>query len=98
MEAVRRVGEFADRLSTASAGTPELAAAATDAQARFRSALVRRSERAGGCRRPLHVSFRRANAELDRKGKDVAALEEAGGLRAHGPNIGHSCRGLSGSW
>src|SRR6185503_9813716 len=76
LEAVYRVGEFAHRLDTATGGTPELAAAAADAQARFRSALrddLNAPEAVG----VLFTFLQKANAELDRKGKDVSALEEA---------------------
>jgi cysteinyl-tRNA synthetase len=76
LEAVYRVGEFAHRLSTAAGGTPELAEAAADAQMRFRSALrddLNAPEAVG----VLFTFLQKANAELDRKGKDVPALEEA---------------------
>ncbi len=76
LEAVRRVGEFAHRLETARGGTPELAAAAREGDAAFRAALrddLNAPEAVGS----LFTFLQRANAELDRKGGDAAALAEA---------------------
>jgi len=75
-EAVRRVGEFAERLESARAGTPELAAAAERAEAEFRAALyddlgVPEAQAA------LFTFLKAANRELDREGSDVGALERA---------------------
>jgi cysteinyl-tRNA synthetase len=76
MEAVRRIGEFAARLDDATGGTPELAAAADDAESAVRSALfddLNAPEAMGA----LFTFIGRGNAELDRRGTDVAALERA---------------------
>lgn len=76
LEAVRRVGELAHRLESARGGTPELAAAAREGEVAFRGALrddLNAPEAVGA----LFTFLQRANAELDRKGGDVAALAEA---------------------
>ena len=76
MEAVRRIGEFAARLREARGGTPELAAAADEAEAAVRMALfddLNAPEALGA----LFTFVTRANAELDRRGTDVAAIERA---------------------
>jgi cysteinyl-tRNA synthetase len=76
MEAVRRIGEFAARLDDAKGGTPELAVAADDAEAAVRSALfddLNAPEAMGA----LFTFISRGNAELDRRGTDVAAIERA---------------------
>ncbi len=76
LEAARRVGELAHRLETATGGTPELAAAAKEAESAFREALaddLNAPEAVGA----LFSFLARANAELDRKGKDTEALAEA---------------------
>ena len=76
MEAVRRVGEFAVRLDEATGGTPELAAAAEQAEASVRAALfddLNAPEAMGA----LFGFITRGNAELDRRGTDVAAVERA---------------------
>jgi cysteinyl-tRNA synthetase len=76
IEAVRRVGDFATRLAEATGGTPELAAAAGDATAAADAAFfddLNAPEAMG----VLFTFIRRANAELDRNGTDVAALEAA---------------------
>jgi cysteinyl-tRNA synthetase len=76
MEAVSRVGEFAHRLSEARGGTPELATAASDAERQVREALdddLNAPEAVGA----LFSFIQRANAELDRNGSDVEALEKA---------------------
>ena len=75
-EAVRRIGEFAERLQEATAGTRELRAAALEAEQEARAALLddlNAPEALGA----LFRFIRHANAELDRGGSDVAALEEA---------------------
>ncbi len=75
-EAVARVGEFARRLADATAGTPELAAAAAQLQAEADAALfddLNAPEALGA----LFTFIRRANAELDRGGEDRAALDAA---------------------
>jgi cysteinyl-tRNA synthetase len=74
--AVHRIGELAERLRTARGGTPELAAAARDAERDVRAALfddLNAPEALGA----LFTFLKRANAELDRGGDDTAALEEA---------------------
>jgi cysteinyl-tRNA synthetase len=76
LEAVRRVGDFAHRLETARGGTPELAVAAAEGEQAFRSAL-RDDLNAPEAVAALFTFLQRANAELDRKGSDTAALEEA---------------------
>jgi cysteinyl-tRNA synthetase len=75
-EAVRRIGEFAERLKGAAAGTPELGAAAREAEQETRAALLddlNAPEALGA----LFRFIRRANAELDRGGSDREAAEEA---------------------
>jgi cysteinyl-tRNA synthetase len=76
IEGVRRVGDFADRLASATGGTPELATAAADLEADASAALFDdlNAPLAMGA---LFTFIRRANAELDRGGNDVAALESA---------------------
>jgi cysteinyl-tRNA synthetase len=74
--AVHRVGEFAERLAAAQGGTPALAEAAADAERETRRALfddLNAPEAIG----VLFTFVKRANAELDRAGDDVAALEAA---------------------
>jgi cysteinyl-tRNA synthetase len=76
MEAVRRIGEFAARLDEAKGGTPELAAAADEAEAAVRSALfddLNAPEAMGA----LFTFITRGNAELDRRGTDEIAIERA---------------------
>jgi cysteinyl-tRNA synthetase len=76
MEAVRRVGEFASRLDEAKGGTPELAAAAEEAEAAVKVALfddLNAPEAMGA----LFTFITRGNAELDRRGTDTQALERA---------------------
>jgi cysteinyl-tRNA synthetase len=76
LEGVRRVGDFAERLEAATGGTPELAAAADDLEREGRAALfddLNAPEAMGA----LFSFIRRANAELDRSGTDLAALKRA---------------------
>jgi cysteinyl-tRNA synthetase len=76
MEAVRRIGEFAARLREARGGTVELAAAADEAEAAVRAALfddLNAPEALGA----LFTFVTRGNAELDRRGADVQAIERA---------------------
>ena len=76
MEAVRRIGEFAARLREARGGTPELAAAADEAEAAVRAALfddLNAPEALGA----LFTFVTRGNAELDRRGTDGQAIERA---------------------
>ncbi len=76
IEGVRRVGDFADRLDSASGGTPELGEAAKkledEASAAFFDDL--NAPLAMGA---LFTFIRTANAELARGGADSAALESA---------------------
>jgi cysteinyl-tRNA synthetase len=76
LAAVRRVGEFAERLRDASGGTPELAEVAADAERDFRAALAD-DLNAPEAMAALFVFLKRANAELDRHGSDAAGLEAA---------------------
>jgi cysteinyl-tRNA synthetase len=76
LEAVRRVGDFAARLAEATGGTPELAEAAREARAAALEAFfddLNAPEAMGA----LFVFIRKANAELDRRGSDAAALAAA---------------------
>jgi cysteinyl-tRNA synthetase len=75
-EGVKRVGDFADRLGSASGATTELAAIADEAEAAASEALFDdlNAPLAMGA---LFTFIRRANAELDRGGSDVAGLEAA---------------------
>jgi cysteinyl-tRNA synthetase len=76
IEAVARVGEFAHRLREAKGGTRELAAAAETAELEFRTALDS-DLNAPEAVAALFTFIGRANADLDRKAGDVAALERA---------------------
>jgi cysteinyl-tRNA synthetase len=76
INAVRRVGDFAERLATATGGTPALGEVADAAVAEVEAALfddLNAPNALGG----LFTFITRANAELDRKGTDVDALERA---------------------
>jgi cysteinyl-tRNA synthetase len=74
--AVRRVGDFADRLAAATGGTPELGGVADEALARFREALFD-DLNAPNAMAVLFTFINRANAELDRGGTDASALARA---------------------
>src|SRR6516162_628071 len=76
INAVRRVGDFADRLSAASGGTPELANAAALAVSQAEAALFD-DLNAPNALAALFTFIHRANAELDRKGTDVESLQAA---------------------
>jgi cysteinyl-tRNA synthetase len=76
IEAVARIGEFAHRLVEAKGGTRELAAAAETAELEFRAALDN-DLNAPEAVAALFTLIGRANAELDRRGNDVAMLERA---------------------
>jgi cysteinyl-tRNA synthetase len=76
IEAVARIGEFAHRLESAKGGTKELAAAAETAELEFKTALDN-DLNAPEAVAALFTFVARANAELDRKGTDVAALKRA---------------------
>jgi cysteinyl-tRNA synthetase len=74
--AVRRVGEFAERLADAKGGTPELAAAADRAETDFRAALYDDLS-APEALAAMFSFITAANRELDKGGTDAAALERA---------------------
>ncbi len=76
MEAVRRVGDFAERLASASGGTPKLAEVAETFRAEFDDAL-RDDLNAPRAQAALFVFINHANAELDKRGSDVAGLAAA---------------------
>jgi cysteinyl-tRNA synthetase len=76
IEAVRRIGAFADRLAAASTGTPELAGVAEDAREAFRAALFD-DLNAPEALAALFVFIKKANAELDRGGSSAEAIEAA---------------------
>jgi cysteinyl-tRNA synthetase len=76
IEAVRRVGDFAERLASARGGTPELAEAAQAAVRETEAALfddLNAPEALGA----LFRFIRRGNSELDRYGENLEALETA---------------------
>ena len=74
--AVRRVGDFADRLASAIGGTTELGQAADAALSDFRLALFD-DLNAPNAMAVLFTFITRANAELDRRGIDAAGLAKA---------------------
>ena len=76
INAVRRVGDFAERLAGARGGTPELGAAAAEAVAAVEGALFD-DLNAPNALAGLFTFIHRANAELDRKGTESAPLEAA---------------------
>ena len=76
INAVRRIATFARRLEDASGGTPALAAAARLATDAAKDALFD-DLNAPEALAALHVFIGAANAELDRGGSDMAALNEA---------------------
>src|SRR5215470_12797295 len=76
INAVRRVGDFADRLAAATGGTAELAAAAAQAVAQGEGALFD-DLNAPNALAALFNFIHRGNAELDRKGTDGGSLDEA---------------------
>ena len=76
MEAVRRVGDFAERLASATGGTPKLAELAETFRAEFDEAL-RDDLNAPRAQAALFVFINQANAELDRRGRDAAGLAAA---------------------
>ena len=76
IEAVRRVGDFAERLGAAAGGTPELAVAADEAVREAEAALFD-DLNAPEALAALFTFIRRGNAELDRGGSDAGALERA---------------------
>jgi cysteinyl-tRNA synthetase len=76
VRAVRRVADFAERLASATGGTPELAEAAEALERDARAALFDdlNAPQAMGA---LFVFVNRANAELERRGDDRESLERA---------------------
>ena len=76
IEAVRRIGAFADRLAASATGTPELAGVAEDAREAFRAALFD-DLNAPEALAALFVFIKKANAELDRGGSSAEAIEAA---------------------
>jgi cysteinyl-tRNA synthetase len=76
INAVRRVGDFADRLAEAKGGTPALADLADSAVREVEEALFD-DLNAPNALAGLFTFIHRANAELDKKGSDGAALERA---------------------
>ena len=74
--AVRRVGDFADRLAAATGGTPELGRAADEALDGFKAALFD-DLNAPNAMAALFTFVNRANAELDAGGSDTGALDRA---------------------
>src|SRR3954467_7764988 len=76
MNAVRRIGDFADRLASATGGTPALAEAADAAVAEVEAALFD-DLNAPNALAGLFTFITKANAELDRKGSDLESLERA---------------------
>jgi cysteinyl-tRNA synthetase len=75
-EAVRRVGEFAERLGSARGGTHALAAAADQAEAEFRAALYD-DLNAPEAQAALFTFLKTGNRELDRDGTDQKSIERA---------------------
>ena len=75
-EAVRRIGEFAERLESAEGGTRELADAAEEALTEFRDALFD-DLNAPKAQAALFTFLKTANRELDREGTDASALNRA---------------------
>jgi cysteinyl-tRNA synthetase len=74
--AVRRIGDFAERLAGATGGTPELAQAADDLEQSATAALFD-DLNAPRALAALHTFITRGNAELDRGGRDAAAVDRA---------------------
>ena len=76
MNAVRRVGDFAERLRGSAGGTPEMAAAADGALADFKAALFD-DLNAPNAMAAMFTFITRMNAELDKRGSDATALNHA---------------------
>ena len=76
MNAVRRIGDFAERLEGATGATAELAAAADAALADFKAALFD-DLNAPNAMAAMFTFVNRANAELDKRGSDGQALARA---------------------
>ena len=73
LNAVRRIGDFAERLRDAKGSTPELAVASEKALAEVKEALFD-DLNAPEALAALFTFITRANAELDKRGGDVEAL------------------------
>jgi len=76
INAVRRIGDFAERLQAATGGTPELGQAAAAALGAFQDALFD-DLNAPNAMAAMFTFITRANAELDRRGSDPAGLLKA---------------------
>jgi cysteinyl-tRNA synthetase len=76
MNAVRRVGDFAERLGGSKGGTAEMAGAADAAVGEFKASLFD-DLNAPNAMAALFTFINRMNAELDKGGADVAALSRA---------------------
>jgi cysteinyl-tRNA synthetase len=76
MNAVRRVGDFADRLASATGGTVALGEVADAAIADVEAALFD-DLNAPNALAGLFTFIHRANAELDKRGSEVGSLERA---------------------
>ncbi len=76
INAVRRVGDFSDRIGSATGGTPELTAVAETALTGFREALFD-DLNAPNAMAAMFGFITRANAEFDRRGSDLAGLARA---------------------
>jgi cysteinyl-tRNA synthetase len=76
VEGVRRVGDFVERLEDAEGGTPELAVIAESAEREAREAFFD-DLNAPEALDALFRFIRAANAELNKRGTDKAALERA---------------------
>ena len=76
MKGAKRIAELEDRLARERGGTPELAALAERLEADAREALFD-DLNAPQALAALHDFVRAANAELDRGGRDAAALDRA---------------------
>jgi cysteinyl-tRNA synthetase len=76
IEAVRRVGDFAERLASVTGGTPKLAEVAEAFRAELDDAL-RDDLNAPRAQAALFVFINQANAEFDKRGADTAALAAA---------------------
>jgi cysteinyl-tRNA synthetase len=76
INAVTRVGDFADRLASAAGGTSELGAAADIAMRDVESALFD-DLNAPNALGALFTFITKANGELDKRGSDVPSLERA---------------------
>jgi cysteinyl-tRNA synthetase len=76
INAVRRVGDFAERLASATGGTPALAEAADSAVEHVEAALFE-DLNAPNALAALFTFITRANAELDKRGSDRESLQRA---------------------